>query len=221
MVAAACCTAGSSAFAGRPMTTDDAALLSDKGCQVESWVERAESQTGYWMLPACNVGGNLELTLGGARIVGNGRTQNLTVVQGKTLFKPLSTDGWGFGMAVGSQSDAEHAADDNVFVNLPLSFSFHDDRVLLHINAGWLHPRAGGDLATWGIGTEWQWSERSAIAMEAFRQDAGKPSWQFSARHQLSERLQIDASYGDRFARGQGGRLVSIGIVLFADSIIP
>jgi hypothetical protein len=204
------------------MTTDDAALVNEKGCEVESWAQRDVSQTEYWMLPACNFGGNLELTLGGARIAGNGHTQSLVVVQGKTLFRPLSTNGWGIGMAVGSQFDADHAADGTVFVNLPLSFSFHDDRVLLHINAGWLHQRAtGADVATWGVGTEWQWSERSAVALETFRQDAGKPYYQFSIRHQLSERLQIDANYGDRFDRSEGGRFFSIGIVLFADNIIP
>lgn len=222
MVAAACCMVSLPAWAGRPLTTDDATILGDKSCQVQSWMQRNASQTEYWLLPACNFSGNLEWTVGSVRTVGSGRARNQAVVQGKTIFKPLEANGWGLGLAVGSQFDSDRAEDGNFFVNLPLSFSFHDDRVLLHLNAGWLHKNAtGDDVATWGVASEWQWNARTGLSVETFRQDVGKPYYQFSVRHQLTERLQIDASYGHRFDGSEQGRFVSIGIVLVADKIIP
>ena len=55
------------AFAARPMITDDARTVDAKACQVESWVRTNHGSREYWALPACNLTGNLELTFGGAR----------------------------------------------------------------------------------------------------------------------------------------------------------
>jgi hypothetical protein len=47
------------------MLTDDARIVDPKSCQLESWVRDSKHVTEYWALPACNVGENLELTIGG------------------------------------------------------------------------------------------------------------------------------------------------------------
>ncbi len=54
------------AEAARPMLTDDARIVDPKSCQLESWVRDSKHVTEYWALPACNVGENLELTIGGS-----------------------------------------------------------------------------------------------------------------------------------------------------------
>lgn len=52
------------AEAARPMLTDDARIVDPKSCQLESWVRDSKHVTEYWALPACNVGENLEVTIG-------------------------------------------------------------------------------------------------------------------------------------------------------------
>ena len=54
------------AEAARPMLTDDARIVDPKSCQLESWVRDSKHVTEYWALPACNVGENLEVTIGGS-----------------------------------------------------------------------------------------------------------------------------------------------------------
>ena len=53
------------AHAARPMLTDDARIVDPKACQLESWVRDSKHTTEYWALPACNVGENTEITIGG------------------------------------------------------------------------------------------------------------------------------------------------------------
>jgi hypothetical protein len=82
--------------AARPMVTDDARIVDAKACQVESWVRRNDSSTEFWALLACDPTGNLEITFGGALTRDGGLTQTTDVVlQGKTIFRPLETNGWG------------------------------------------------------------------------------------------------------------------------------
>jgi hypothetical protein len=91
------------AHAARPMITDDARIVDAKACQLESWIKKNPDSTEIWALPACNFTGNLELTLGGATTREAGRTHTTDVVmQGKTLFKAMDTNGWGIGLAAGT-----------------------------------------------------------------------------------------------------------------------
>lgn len=91
------------AYAARPMITDDARLTDAQACQVESWIKFNRTGMEKWALPACNPGGNLELTLGGALGENDRGTQTTDVVlQGKTLIKPLESNGYGVGLALGN-----------------------------------------------------------------------------------------------------------------------
>lgn len=88
------------AEAARPFVTDDARLTTAGSCQLESWTRFYADSTEVWALPACNPTGNLELTLGGGRA----RYQDTSlsssedyVLQAKTLFRTLETNGWGWG----------------------------------------------------------------------------------------------------------------------------
>ncbi|MEO7405050.1 MAG: hypothetical protein ABIU95_15410, partial [Burkholderiales bacterium] len=96
----------SGAHAARPLITDDARTVDPKACQVESWFRRNKTSDEFWAIPACNFTGNLELSVGGAigRDTGRdnpGTRTNDVLVQGKTLFKPLTMNGYGAGLAVG------------------------------------------------------------------------------------------------------------------------
>src|SRR3954463_5090656 len=190
------------AHAARPMITDDARLVEAKACQVESWARRNRDSTEFWALPACNPTGNLELTAGGGRTneAGSIRTTDQQL-QAKTLFKPLEPDGWGVGLAVGTVGHPGARRDSYAYV--PGSLSLLRDRIVLHANAGAL--RAGDERRThptWGLATEVQLDLRNTFVAEAFSQGTGA-FHQFGWRHWLvANRLQVDATYGNRNGGG-------------------
>jgi len=209
------------AHAARPMITDDARIVDAKACQLESWVQKNSDSTETWALPACNFTGNLELTLGGAMTREEGRTQTTDVVmQGKTLFKTIEPNGWGIGLAAGT---VRHSLVDtrDWYAYVPTSLSFRNDAVVVHTNVGWLRAR-GRNRLTWGLGTEARLGERTWLIAETFGQNQGKPFHQLGLRHWLvPDRVQLDATYGNRNGGGNGERWFSIGLRLLSVPFLP
>jgi hypothetical protein len=220
--------ASSAAYAARPMITDDARVTDAKSCQIETWVQNGRNSTEYWALPACNFTGNLELTFGGARTRADGETRTTDVLfQGKTLFKTLEPNGWGWGLVVGNAHrpniHVDHSMLGNFYAHVPASFSFRDDRFVLHTNLGWLRekePRQ--NRMTWGIGSETQLGRRTWLIAEVFGQDRGRPHYQAGVRHWLKpDRVQIDATYGNQFGTNTEDRWFSIGMRLLSPVFLP
>lgn len=52
--------------AGRPMEVDDAGIVDEGACQLETWGEFRRGQQSYWLTPACNIGGDWEVSVGSA-----------------------------------------------------------------------------------------------------------------------------------------------------------
>ncbi|MDR2000223.1 MAG: hypothetical protein LBP94_01630 [Zoogloeaceae bacterium] len=213
----------STAHAARPMITDDARVVDAKACQLESWVMRYPESTELWALPSCNFTGNLELTLGGVvtRETGRSRTTD-AVMQGKTLFKVMDTGGWGIGLAAGTVRRSQEDIRD-WYAYVPASFSFRNDAVFVHTNLGWLREgEVRRDRLTWGVGTEVQLTERSWLIGETFGQNRGKPFYQFGLRHWLvQDRIQIDATYGNRVDGNSNERWFSIGLRFLSVPFLP
>lgn len=212
--------------AARPMVTDDARIVDAKACQLETWVRQAPDDTQYWALPGCNVSGNFELTLGGARTHDTEGTRTSDVlIQGKTLFKTLEPNGWGWGLAVGSISHPDHSDKQygDIYAYVPASFSFRDDQTLLHANLGWQHKRQEQrDFLTWGLGFENQLDARTWLIGESFGQNEGKPYAQFGLRYWLvPDRVQIDTTYGNRIGGISEERWFSIGLRLLSLPFLP
>jgi hypothetical protein len=64
--------------------------------------------------------------------------------------------------------------------------------------------------------------ERTWLIAEAYREDDGRPFYQAGFRHWvLTDRLQIDATYGNRFGQGRDERWYSVGIVLLFLDVLP
>jgi len=210
------------------MITDDARLVDDKSCQVETWIQRYRDNTEYWAIPACNFTGNLELALGGARSRRGGDTRTSDVMlQGKTLFRTLEPNGWAWGLAAGyvhhPDSHASSGVNGDIYVNAPASFSFRDDRVVLHANLGWLHEEeAGRHRLTWGLASETQIGQRTWLIAESFGQNRGRPFYQVGLRRWLlPDRVQIDATFGNRFDNAAGERWFTIGLRLLSPAFLP
>lgn len=212
----------STAHAARPMITDDARLTDAGACQVESWVHLHGSQHEFWALPACNPGGNLELTLGGA-IAYDGKRQEsgAAVVQLKTLFKPLETNGYGIGLAAGYATQPGSAHTGNPYFYVPVSFSLADDRLVIHTNLGYTRERENQEnRLTWGIGSEIQLTTRSYLIAESYGQDKGNPFFQVGIRHWIvPNHVQIDTTYGSRFGAISSEHWFSIGLRLISPTL--
>jgi hypothetical protein len=221
VLALACAMTMAGAHAGRPMTVEDAAIADASSCQLESWVQNNRASTEYWALSGCNFSGNLELSLGAAHISGEYGNHPTAILQGKTLFKPLTPDGWGVGLVFGNQFQLGSRFIGDLYANVPVSFSFQDDRYIVHANMGWLHEKAAERHAmTWGLGAETKLTERTTLTTETFGQQRDKPFFQFGVKHWLLvDRLQLDTSYGDRFGRSNAERYVSVGMVFFGGSM--
>jgi len=213
------------ARAARPMITDDARVVDPKACQVESWARRNQDGTNeFWAQPACNFTGNLEVTVGGAvtRESGGSTRGSAQVLQGKTLFKPLDANGWGWGLALGTMRDPGAGGGRNWYGYVPASFSFLDDRFVLHANVGWQRDQGTRrNHVTWGLGSEAQLSERTFLIAETFGAADGKPHYQMGVRYWLvPERVQVDTTYGNRFGGG-GDRWISVGLRLLSPAFLP
>lgn len=209
------------AEAARPFVTDDARLTTAGSCQLESWTRFYSDSTELWALPACNPGGNLELTLG----AGHARYQDPSlpasedyVLQAKTLFKPPETNSWGWGAAVGTVRHPKVNPGPNLFGNtyiyFPFSASFADNRIVMHVNTGWLHDKAlSRERLTWGIGSEINANDRLTIVAESFGDNHANPYWQTGVRYAIIPNLfQIDATVGRQTGADQGNRWISFGL---------
>jgi len=195
--------AGVDALAARPFMTDDARITTAESCQLESWTRRYRHRTENWALPACNLGGNFEITAGGGHFHADGAPHSSDhVLQGKTLLRPLEANGWGLGVALGGVHHPGRQPGSkplgNHYLYLPLSVSTLDDRVVVHANLGWVRDRQTRlSSTTWGAGMEYWVHPRWMLIAEAFGDDRQKPFVQTGLRLTLIPGLlQIDATRG-------------------------
>lgn len=129
--------------------TDDARLTTAGSCQLETWTRRYSDRSEIWALPACNPTGNLEITAGGASLRESDKSHSTdAVLQIKTLFKSMPTDGWGAGVALGQLRHSSHAPagleQGQTYLYVPVSVSFANGRWVSHSNLGWARDRASG-----------------------------------------------------------------------------
>lgn len=195
----ACCPA---AHAARPMVTDDASIVAPGDCQLESWTQRTRAQTEYWAVPACNPYGRWELSAGAGRILPRDGSANYIggVVQAKTVFKPLTPNGWGIGLTIANLF-REGTPSGDLSVLIPLSVSLLDDKVLVHLNAGWLreHLAATRSGSQWAAGTEWAATHDLALSFEGYGTQRGHAYLQAGLRFTvIPDRLDLDAGIGER-----------------------
>lgn len=226
MVLCAALVAAGSAMAARPFMTDDARLTTEGSCQLESWTRQYSDRHEFWALPACNPGGNFEITAGAGRFRSDGLPGSSDqVLQGKTLFRTLQTNGWGWGLAVGRVWHPSAQPGPNnlgaAYLYLPLSVSTMDDRVVFHANLGWSRDRQTRlDSTTWGGGMEYWAHGRVMLIAEAFGDDRQKPFVQTGLRFSVVPGLlQIDATWGTQSGSQRHNTWTSLGIRYTPDKL--
>ncbi len=206
------------AHAGRPLDTEDATILDEGWCQLESWVFGSRSTTRYWLVPACNPFGNLELQVGYAREQPDGAPgHNDYLLQAKTLLKPLEANGWGIGLsasAVRFGSDVERTSGYTAL--LIVSRSLADDRVRLHGNAGALYTqRTRRTSGLWGLAGEFDVTERVTVLGEVVGVSGEGRLAQVGGRVWLvPERVSLDGTVGRSDFSGSTETIFTFGIYL-------
>ena len=213
------------AFAARPFITDDARIVDAQACQLESWARLDHHGNEYWALPACNFTGNLEVAVGGAWLSDEGErgTENHVIqFQLKTLPRPLTTNNYGWGLAVGgivnSAAHPDRELLGNFYLYVPISVSFFADRLVTHANLGARYDR-GPHTAhfTWGIAGEYALTARIWALGEFFASHDETPLTQIGLRAWLvPERVQLDGTYGRQLNQGHESEWFSFGLRLLS-----
>lgn len=213
----------SSAYAARPMITDDARVVDPKSCQLESWVKRNRDSSEFWALPGCSAAENVEVTLGGAVTRQDQSSQNTDMLlQAKALFQPLQTNGVGYGLVVGyaqhPRLDNNSSMIGNTYAYVPISASFFSDKLILHTNLGALHDKENKrtDL-TWGLGSELPLTSHVDLIAETYGDHRSRPFYQAGVRYWIVPgRVQIDTTYGNRMNNQSEERWFSLGLRLLS-----
>ena len=204
------------AIAARPLTTEDASILEEKACQVEAWLDRGQSATQAWMVPACNFGANIEWQVGFAKTHSVGRTFfSEAYAQAKSAWRWDSS--WSIGAVVGVTRHPLQALAsgwDNPYAIVPLSADL--DGTTIHVNAGWSRDReAARNAFTWGLAVERQTAWRTTLLAEAFGENGARPYLRAGARYAAwADRLDLDLSMVTRAGGGRAERLISLGLLL-------
>lgn len=214
------------AWSARPFVTDDARLTNAESCQLESWTRIHQNSTEVWALPACNPTGNFEVTLGaGLSMANDTKGAADYVIQAKTLFKALETNGWGIGFAIGKVHHPEITPSanqlGNTYAYVPFSVSFNDDKIVMHLNAGVLHDRASKKAnMTWGIGGEFKASSRLTGILEAYGDHQSSPFAQAGIRVSVIPNLfQVDATVGRQLNGVNDNQWISFGVRITPDKL--
>jgi hypothetical protein len=215
-----CACAALPALAARPFVTDDARVVDEGGCQVETFAkqQRTLTEREFWFLPACNPWG-LELTAGRSWTDGTAPGDSrFNVLQAKTLLKALQTNGSGYALTLGAfrVSPFQTAHTTNPYVNAIASFSHADDRVVIHANVGAIGDRqAGMTRATWGLGAEIALHSRLIGIVESYGQRADKPTFHYGLRvWVVPNRVQVDGTIGTQNAGPTERAFRSVGLRL-------
>lgn len=218
--------AAADAHAARPFVTDDARLTTAGSCQLESWMRVYRHGEEFWALPACNPTGKLEFTVGGGQARSDSDASATDwLFQLKTLFRPLETNGWGWGLAAGTIRHPSINPGPNLFGNsyvyVPASFSFADDQVIVHANLGLLKERVSGrQNLTFGAGAEYRLSHRLMLIGETFGDNNNRPYVQIGGRFGIiPDKVQIDATLGQQLNGPGNSRWLSFGLRLTPDSL--
>lgn len=193
------------AYAGRPLSVDDAGLNEAGNGHIEVWWEAARGQRGTtYAAPAYAPIEGLELAAVLARDANEGNT--LQGLQAKWQWSPSQNQGCNAASSVGVLH--RQGSPGNTLA-LNAIGSCAADWGQVHANLGAQRaPSAPGASwqPTWGLALEKAWGTVTAH-IEAFGERHNAPTFQTGARWELAPQWQIDGTVG----RQSGHTLLSVG----------
>jgi hypothetical protein len=174
------------ADAGQPLATDDAAVVTSKTCQLEAWTVATHDSREYWVLPACNFTGNLELAAGGARVHPDaGESSSIIALQAKTVLHANADHSWSFGVVGGGMRDtgAVHGGSAfQTFYGKGLASWYPRDDVEIDLNLGAANTYGSGTFALAGAALQYSIANNLQLLAVVFRDEPGSSKYQFGAR---------------------------------------
>lgn len=200
VVLAAACGA---AFAGRPLTVDDA-NTNDKGAgHVEAWVARADGATVVNVAPAFAPLDGVEFAATLSRDTTN--KVNASAVQAKVILTERQDKGCNLG-ASGGFAHVGGGGGNGRFVTGLLTCNA-GDLGSLHLNLGLTKASGESSVRTWGVAFE---QELGAVTphLEFFGEKGSKPTAQVGARTEIAKGVQLDGTIG----RSDGRSVYSLGM---------
>lgn len=186
------------AYAGRPLTVDDANVDDAGTGHVESWLSRnADKSNAFSIVPAYSFAKNWELD--GFFSRNNSAGVNTAALQIKTLFTEPQKSGCNIAGVLGaSRTESGGAASNSPYVNGILTCN--QGEFALHFNLGAIKPSSSGSLgsstlATWGAAMEEFVSKDFSGHIEVFGQQGSKSTVQFGLKKQVGA-VQLDGTIG-------------------------
>ena len=214
--------AASAVHGAQPYYTDDASILEPGACQLESTRVDNRASHEFSLAAACNLTGNLEFELGGARTYEPGSRDTPYSVQGKGLFRDLETTGYGVGWLAGARwrggREPGQKQISDYYASLLFSRSFADDRFIAHVNLGAQADRdRRHEFVTWGINGELPLRGGFTLIGEIFSDERSRSFHQIGLRFALiPDQLELDAAVGGENGRRSTTRWWTLGLRLIS-----
>ena len=220
---ALCLAAWGPAWAGRPLNTDDAAILPTGACQLQAWLRPSRHLDEFVLQPACHPWGRVEwdASLAMARAAGGASSTSLGL-QAKTAFRTVEPGSWGAGASLGvSRQAGDGAAQTTRAGNLIFSLA-PSQALVLHFNAGARQTASRHAVAGWGAAVEVELAQGWTLVAESYGERHARPARQLGLRTWLRpQRVQLDATLGHEPLDGRGETFATIGLVWFWEHVEP
>ena len=203
LLAVVLAAASGPAWAGRPLSVDDANTNDAGAGHVEMWVSRAPGSTVLNVAPAYAPVDGLEFGVAASRDTSSKVT--VGTVQLKWRITPSQEVGCNLGTSLGA-SRVSDGGGHLRFLNGLVSCNF-GGQGSVHLNLGVVKPSGDSSAKTWGVAYE---RETGPVTphLEFFGEKGGKPTAQVGLRGQLAEAWQLDGTVG----RHDGQTLYSVGV---------
>ena len=216
------------AHAGRPLTTDDAAIVDAKACQLEAWVDRGKDATTGWLVPACNFGLDTEIQAGFGRTRADGETRfSEAYLQAKTLLRAMTEhEPWGVGLVVGVARHPHNETQrgwSNPYVLVPFTQLICNTPLTFHAQVGWSRDReTRRDVTVWGAALETEVGKRLTLFGEVYGQNSEKPFVRIGGRWSaIKDRLDVDLTWVTRLGGASEERFLSLGLTWQSGVFLP
>lgn len=196
-------TLAGSAYAGRPLATEDADFLAAGQCEAEGFVAQlsasGESDVRGWTLQgSCGIGLHTQLALAASRSRSDGISGSGLLFGGKTGLLPRGGDGLGLTLAwglVGEKAPGGSMEHELSYLNLVATREFSPGWTG-HANLGWLRSEsADASSTTWNLALEKSLGNGIDLMGEVYGDDRSDEWLGLGVRWAASDRLSLNASW--------------------------
>lgn len=202
--AATCLSMLITAYAARPLVSDDAGVLDARECEIETYAERSRvsgepANWGASVQPGCGIGWRTQLSLIAARSDGMPATTRLGVA-GKTAIIPLAESSAGLTIGYSfewSRPSGQSFRSDTGLLIAIATFPFQQGW-FAHVNAGWQRTQQlRENTPFWGVAIERESVGHTLLDLmaEAYRDSEASPWFALGARYRVIDQwLSINGS---------------------------